>query len=321
MISLFKENSSPAVFGLIVASLALHAFFIITPPQVITSADEGVLHYALQPLSAVPSIFLSVIYHVIVLVQALRLNNVLNEFRMYQRQTYTAAIAYIILTALLPAFSNITTALIANSFIIWMFFRMVKLYNTPAPKGMVYNLGLLTGCMVLLYYPAIGIVPVMFFALAVTRPFRLTEWFILLLGIITPAYFWCGYLFLTNQLDSLKGLAAIFQIHKIIEPDLKHIALALGVAGLLLIAGIFSWRAHNNRMVIQVRKIWGVLFMMLLFLPPVVFLLKAAWPSALLLTCVPAAAFIANAFLYPKKIISALFFWLIVAAVVYVNWV
>lgn len=321
MVSLFKEKNTPAVFGLIVASLALHAFFIFQPPQVVTSPGDGVLYYALKPLSSVPSIFLSILYHIIILVQALRLDNVLNEFRMYQRQTYTAAIAYIMITALLPSFANITTALIANSFIIWMLFRMVRLYNTPAPKGMVYNLGLLAGCMALLYYPAIGIVPVVFFALGVTRPFRITEWFIILLGIITPAYFWCGYLFLTEQLGSLKGIATIFQVHKIIEPHLKYIAIALGAIGLVLIAGVFNWRTHNGRMVIQVRKIWSVLFIMLLLMWPAVFITKAAWPNALLLAAVPAAAFIGNAFLYPKRLISAMFFWLMVAAIVYINWV
>ena len=322
MVSIFKEKSTTAVIGVIFAGIALHAVFMFSPPVVAVSEDDGLLYYFLKPLAGIPPIFLSILYYGVILVQALRLNYLLNDIRMYQKPAFTAALSYIFLTALLPVWGNITAALIANSCIIWLLFRMVKLYNTPQPKSLVYNAGLVTGVTVLLYYPAFCIIPVIFFALGVTRPFRLNEWFVLLLGIITPAYFWCGYLFLTGQLEeSVKGFTAIFQIHKVIEPNIKPVIIAFGTAGLVLITGILSWQANSNRILIQVRKIWGILFFMLLLFIPVAFVIKNAWPAALVLACLPAAAFMGNAFLYPKKIISALLFWLMVIVIVYTNWV
>lgn len=280
------------------------------------------MHYILRPLAGVPSIFLSLLYYIIVLAQALRFNNLFNDVRMYPKQAFTAGLSYVLLTALLPAFNNITSALVVNSLIIWLFFRIVKLYSTPQAKALVFNIGLITGCTVLLYYPALSLVLLVFFALGVARPFRFNEWIILLLGIITPAYFWCGYLFITNQLaPTLQTLTGVLRLHKIIDPGIKHIAIALSVAGVVLATGIFGWQANSNRMVIQVRKLWGTLFVMLLLMVPVLFIVVNSWPYALLLACVPGAAFMGNAFLYSNRIISAILFWLMVAVVVYINWV
>lgn len=322
MVSIFKEKSAPAVIGLIFLCVALHAFFLFTPPSVITAPGDGLLHYILQPLAGVPSIFVSLLYYIIVLAQALRFNNLFNDVRMYPKQAFTAGLSYVLLTALLPGFNNISAALVANSLIIWLFFRIVKLYSTPQAKALIYNIGLITGSTVLLYYPALSLIPLVFFALGVARPFRFNEWVILLLGIITPAYFWCGYLFITNQLmPVIHSFAGVFAVHKIIAPNIKHIIAALAAAGLVLVTGIFGWQANSSRMVIQVRKLWGTLFVMLLLMVPVLFIVANAWPGALLLACMPAAAFAGNAFLYPKKIISAILFWLMVTVVVYINWV
>jgi hypothetical protein len=86
-------------------------------------------------------------------------------------------------------------------------------------------------------------------------------------------------------------------------------------------AGIFTWQSNSGRMVIQARKVWSILFFMLILLVPTVFFIKNAWPDALLLTTVPAAAFVSNTFFYPKRRIGPAFlFWLFVALIVYVNW-
>jgi hypothetical protein len=320
VVSFFKERSASAVFWVIIISIVLHAFFLVTPPAIAAAPGDGLLYYVLSPFSNLPPVALSIIYFAIIIVQALRINYVMNDTRMFQKATFTTALAYILLTALLPYWSNITPALVANSFIIWLLFRIVKLNSGNQPKAHIYNIGIISGGTILLYYPALGIIPVVFIALGVTRAFRINEWLVLLLGIITPVYFWCCYLFLNDELNTVKIFTEIFHWHTINGP-VKSLSVAFGAAGLLLISGIYGWQANSSRMVIQVRKIWSVLFLMLLFFLPGVFLIKNAWPNALLLACVPASAFAANAFLYSKRIISALFFWLLVGAMVYVYWV
>ena len=50
---------------------------------------------------------------------------------------------------------------------------MVKLYNAPNPKTLLYNISLITGSTVLLYFPAVPFVIVAFFALGTLRPLEL----------------------------------------------------------------------------------------------------------------------------------------------------
>lgn len=321
MVSFFKEKSSLAVFGTVLVSICLHAHFLIQPPVISTKENDGLLYYLLFHFTQMPSLAAAVLYHVIVIVQALRINYLLNDARMFQRPVFTAALAYILLTALLPQWNNITVALMANSMIIWLFFRITKLYNAQQPKALLYNIGLITASTVLLCYAAIPLLLLIFFALGVLRPFRINEWLVLLLGIVTPFYFFAGYLFLNNQFNTISKLINLFQPHSVHPQNIISIIITFCTAGAIILSGAYFWQNFSNRMVVQVRKNWSILFLMMLLLIPPVFFLKDAWPLALLLVVVPASAFVSNAFLYPEKnIVATIFFWLLVAVCVYNNW-
>ncbi|HEY6979139.1 MAG TPA: DUF6427 family protein [Chitinophagaceae bacterium] len=322
MISFFKEKSTVAVIGLIIVSTVIRAFFWRQSPGIVTTESDGFIYYLLSPLAFLSGIALTFLYHFIVVFQALRLNYILNDARLFPRPAFTTALAYIVLTALLPAWNNITSALIVNSMLIWLLSRLIKLQSTQQPKTLVYNIGLITGITILLYFPACFLVPVIFFALASFRPFRPNEWTVLLLGILTPFYFLTGWLFLNDKLDLVIHQLEIFRLHIIRPSSILFAIITFSIAGVAIAAGILMWQSNINRMAIQVRKHWSVLFIMLILLLPAIYLIDNAWPDALLLAAIPAATFVSNAFLYPKRNLGpALLFWILVALVIYNNWV
>ncbi len=322
MVSLFKEKSSASVFRVLLVSILLRAHFIIQPPVIVTSPDDGLIYPILSSLpSTLPPVAMSVIYQLIVLLQALRLNYILNDLRMFQKNAFTTALAYLLLTALLPQWNNISSALVANSMLIWLIYRIAVMYNTPHPKPAVYNTGLIAGISLLLYYPAAPLLLLALFALAILRPFRINEWLVLLLGILTPVYFFLGYRFLTDKLTESFQVIKIFEPHIIRPANIIDVAVTCSAAALVIFAGVYQWQANGGRMVIQIRRYWTVLFLMFLFLIPSIFLLRNAWPYALLMAAIPASAFVSNAFLYPKRnTVPAIFFWLLAAIVIYNNW-
>ncbi len=321
MVSFFKEKSTASVFGLIIVSASARAFFWVHPPQLALSPDDGFIYYLLSPVLILPALFIPFIYHLIVLVQALRLNYALNQVRMYPKTASTAALAYILLTAILPSWNNITAALLVNTIIIWLLYKLTKLYNTQQPKTLLFNIGAITGSMVLLYFPTVPFILVVFFALGIFRPFTLNEWLVLLIGLLTPFYFLAGWLFLTNNLALALQELQIFEPHIITISNLPVTAITFAIAGLTAAAGVFMWQSNSGRMVIQVRKSWSVFFLAMLLLIPVVFLVKQNWQNVIMLTTVPAAAFVSNIFLYPKKnLIPAIVFWALIAIVIYNNW-
>ncbi len=321
MVSFFKEKSPAAVFDVIAVSICLHVHFFISPPAVIANSNEGLSYYLLLQLQALPSVALAVIYQIILVVQALMINFVLNDARMFSKPAFTTALAYILLASLLPQWNNITTAFAANCMLIWLLYSVIKIYNSLRPKTAVYNAGLIAGSTVLLYYASAPVVLLLFFAVGILRPFRINEWVVLFLGIITPAYFFAGYLFLTGKMDMVQGVLKIFYPHVIHPENILHISVTFITVILIIMFGVYVWQKNSSRMVVQIRKNWVIIFMLLLLLVPPVFFLPDAWPGALLPAALPAAAFVSNAFLYPhKNTVPAIFFWLLAAVVIYNNW-
>jgi hypothetical protein len=97
----------------------------------------------------------------------------------------------------------------------------------------------------------------------------------------------------------------------------------LGIAVLLitLIAGIFYNQENNGRMLLQIRKNWGVMLVLLILMLPIPFIFKNATLESAVLSLVPISALAANFYTYPKRLlIPNLLFWLSAAFLVYNNW-
>lgn len=322
MVSFFKEKSATAVFGLAIVSIGSRLFFWEHHPEIVTSESDGFIYNLLSPLSFLPVTAVGLLYHAIIILQALRLNYALNDLRMFPKPGYTTALAYVLLTAIVPAWNNVSSALVVNSMLIWLLFRLFKLYSSATPKTLVYNIGLITSCTIILYFPTIPLITLVFIALGIYRPFRINEWMILLLGIITPFYFYTGYLFLNDELKNVLDQLNIFELQVIRPANLLLTFITFAFAALVIIVGMYMWQANSSRMVIQVRKNWVILFFMLALFIPGVFFIKNAWPYALMLAILPAAAFISNTWQYPRRnLFPAILFWLFIALIIYNNWV
>ena len=187
MVSFFKEKSATAVFGLVIISIGTRLFFWEHPPQVVTSINDGLIYMVLSRLSFLPVPAIGLLYHFIIVLQALRLNYALNEVRMLPKPAYTTALAYVLLTALIPQWNNLTAALVTNGMIIWLLFRLLKLYSSPNPGSLVYNVGLIASCTIILYYPSLPLIVTTFLAIGIYRPFRVNEWMILLCSSVDVA--------------------------------------------------------------------------------------------------------------------------------------
>jgi hypothetical protein len=298
VVTFFRDKSVIAILLLVPLCLAVHLHFFITLPQIVVNGDDGLLSVLLVKYGKLlPDTYLFLFYNLVVILQALRLNLVLNESKMFQQSAYTTAFAYILLSACIPQWCSITPALIANSFIVWIFIKLSRLYNSPSPRTLLFNTGLIVGITVMSYHPTALLVVVVLFAIAVVRPFRLTEWLILLIGVVTPYYLLVSGLFLTGKMGLLLSFTPDLLINLPVHRIDIGLWVSLGVLALSLLCGLDQWLPANNRMIIQTRKNWGVMLVMLLILLPVPFVFnKAGMQSGFLIT-VPMAAFISNAFM------------------------
>jgi hypothetical protein len=319
MVFLFRDRSDINVLFLVLLSVAVHFHFYLEPPIVIANPTDGLLAYLLfHYIKPLPPLALIIIFHLIVIVQALRLNILVSRFKMFQKVSYFPAFTFVLLTALFPFWDAISSGLIANAFIIWILVKLNRLYDQTQPKTLEFNIGMIVGVSILLYEPIAILIPVVIFALVIIRPFRLTEWLVLMMGILLPFYFVFTYVFLTDsaaaftvflpKLDWENPLAAL---------DAKSI-IALSFMGIQLLIGFYFWQEQQNRFIIQVRKYWGVMLLTLVmtFFQPIIFSSQALYASAIVIA--PLASFISFCYAGPKQLmIPNVLFWISAGLIVY----
>lgn len=322
MVALFKDRSPATIIWLFILSFIVHSHFIIDFPGIPTGRQDGLLSVLLNKyVSLLSPAIVIVIYHSIVIIQALRLNFLFTDHRMYSKPNFLAAMVYILLTGIFKEWSNLTPALIENILIIWLFAKTIRLYNHPNPKTLLFNIGLLIGLSILLYHPSAMLILVVFFALVVVRPFIITEWLVLLMGLIFPFYILTSYLYLTDNLTSISLYIPKWGLNiprTVVSPAFF---VTLGLLIVILISGIFSSQQESRRLPIQVRKNWAVLSVMLIVILPVPFINIGVGIDSLLLWIVPVSPYIAKGFFAPKKDTwPNLMFWSLLILALTKNW-
>ena len=319
MVFLFRDRSDINVLFLVLLSVAVHFHFYLEAPIVIANPTDGLLAYLLfNYIKPLPPLALIVIFHLIVIVQALRLNILVSRFKMFQQVSYLPAFTFVILTALFPFWDAISSGLIANAFIIWILVKLNRLFDQTQPKTLEFNIGMIVGVSILLYEPIAILIPVVIFALAIIRPFRLTEWLVLIMGIVLPFYFIFTYVFLTDSAAAFTAfLPKLDWVNPLVAMDVKSI-ITLSFMGLQLLIGLYFWQDQQNRFIIQVRKYWGVMLLTLVvtFFQPIIFSSQALYASAIVIA--PLASFICFCYAGPKQLmIPNLFFWISAGLIVY----
>lgn len=322
MVFLFRDKSIINIFFLVLLSVGVHLHFFMSSPVVVTNTNDGVFSLLLRQY-AVPlsSTLLFIFYQLMLLVQAIRLNMVLTDLRMFQTSNYTTAMAYVLLSGVLTQWCSISPALIANFLLIWLFIKLSRLYNHPSPKTLLFNTGLIVGLSIICYHPTAILILVVLFALAVVRPFKLAEWVILLMGVLLPYYFLAAWLYLTDDFAAFTHYLPHLYVNLPVQQWSVPLVASLAVLFLVLVSGLYYWQFSSNRMVIQIRKNWGAMMVMLLILLPIPFVFLHAGLESAFMSLVPLGAFAGNAFSNPRRLVLPnLLFWLAIAIIAWNNW-
>jgi len=319
VVFLFRDRSDINLLFLVLLSVALHFHVWMHPPMVIANPTDGLLPYILvHYIKPLPSLVLIILFQAIILSQAIRLNILMSKLKMFQQVSYLPGFTYIILTALFPYWDVISSGLVANSLVIWILVKLLRLYDQKQPKTLEFNIGLILGCSILLYEPIAILIPVVLFALTIIRPFKITEWLVLLMGILLPFYFIFTFVFLTSGIQEFRQfLPRLDWKNPFVRPDFSIIITLILITAQFFV-GIYYWREQQSRFIIQVRKYWGVLLLVLILtlFQPIIFSAQALYASAIVLT--PLACFISFGYSVPKRLfIPNILFWSAIAAIVY----
>jgi len=301
VIAIFKQKSPGNVAVLLLFGLLLKLPLFLYPKTIVAGPIDGRLYqWLISVLHRGNPMTYSVIAFILLYAQALMINYMVNEYRMMVKATYLPAMAYLLLTSLLPGWNYLSSPMLANSFIILMFIYLFSLYSSNNAKAQVYNIGLIAGITSYIYFPSAAFVLCMLLGLMILKPFRLNEIVLFFLGCLTPYYFHAVYLFLFGEFNFVNFIPDI----SIKIPVLKNSIWLAGSIALLTIpflVGGYYVQANLRRMLIQVRKNWSVLLIYLLLAFFIPFINSDQSFQTWILVTVPFAAFHACAYFYPTK--------------------
>lgn len=239
--------------------LRLPLFF--KSPEPLTKKMDSYLYLsfveALKPIAVfIPSVYV-IIAFLLVFLQAYLLTIFINNNRLMNKANFLPGMAYILVTSLLPEFTMLSSPLIVSALFITLFIIIFSAHNQKITRGSIFNTGIIAGFTILIFTPSLFFLIWVYVALAILRPFKLNEWLILLLGVLTPYYFFTIILYLNDSFSwkyFYNGLSASVRSEKYTIWHAGGLFLVL----MPFLAGIYYTQSLSGRMLIHVRKAWNL---------------------------------------------------------------
>jgi uncharacterized protein DUF6427 len=324
VIGTFKQKNPGNALLLLVYALVLKFPMFLHPVVPVLHPEDNYLYRLI--LRALDSVFHQVplmypiLTFLILLSQATLFNRISNHHKLFPKQNFLPGMSYILITSLLSDWNHFSAPLLINSIMIWIFYRMIDLYNSQKPGSAIFNIGVLTGIVSLLYIPAMAFLLLVLFGLVTMRPFRIREWLMGVLGFTCPYYFLFIILYLSGHWD-WKNIVPHIVFTVPAMP--RSVWTTMGIFWLVVpfIIGGFFVQKNLNKVLIQIRKSWSLLLLFLLVSVIIILINRADSYENWIVMAVPFAAFHAAAYFYPTgKVGPLLMHWLIVAYIIAVNY-
>ncbi len=253
------------------------------------------------------------------LLHAMQLNALINRHKMMAAPNFLPALSYLTISSFFPQWNDFTSWSLVISITLWVFHTQFGLYQTSQSRGAVYNRCLVWGLLPLLEPAAMPFILWGLIGIWVMRPFRWAEFWVMVIGLLTPYYFliiWNYWAGLANWYRVLPSFS--FHLPQFDQPRWFFAGLAL--LALPTFLGMFQVQSNLRKMLIPVRKgwtHWTIWWLLSLSLP----FLLGSYGSGYTAMLIPIAAFQACFFYYASlRIVPLLFFWVELFAVLWVQY-
>jgi len=323
LIGIFKQKNPGNALVLLIYALALKFPFFMHPEKhLVNEGDNYIFKIIVKFLESFTTnpLFFSFLAFLLLFKQAVLLNRIGNSIRLLPKSNFLIGMSYILITSLVHEWNLFSAPLLVNSILIWIWYRLSNVYNHTSPKTAIFNVGMLVGVLPLIYSPAVVFLLFLMFALILTRPVRITEWLVALLGFTTPYYFLFVVLFLANQWSWQKVIPEIsFHLPKL--PASLWITGGIAFMVIPFLIGAFYVQTNLGKMLIQMRKSWSLLLMLLIVSILIILLNPGNNYLHWLPVVVPLSIFHAAAYYYlPGRWFPSLLHWVIFTFVIMLNY-
>lgn len=256
MISLLKDVRMPFSVLLLAYALLLNVNLLLFPNQIEFSSTAPVSKLVLsllEMLTAGNQTFLALIFIGMVWIQALAINAICNNHRLFESVSGLPALFYILLIGLFNQHLYLSPPFFANFAIIYTLFIIYKCYNSDSFVH-YFDAGFYISIASLCYLPALLLLIFVFIGITITKIIRWRQWIVVILGVLVPYLLFSTFYFLNDELRTfLTGHFLHITTTVVTEPfEISHWLVQLGIfIGLTSV----SYLITSQRLLFSVVKI------------------------------------------------------------------
>lgn len=266
VLSLFRTNRIIGILLVAAYAVLLRISFLWSPLPVELMPEPSPL--AFEWLWAAGPAWSYWLATLLVVIQALFLNELLNFYRLSENRTYLPAAAYVLFCSLLPEFLPLSPEVLANTFLLFTWRELFRTYKSSKVSAPLFNTGFWLALTVLVSWQYIVFALWLFIGWRSLRSFNLREGLVILSGFFTPCLLVGTWLFWSDRLpllwqEQILQQIAFFDLTDALAPALITTAkLSLtGLLFLLLLANTqlfyFKQKIHNQKIINLIY--WGLL--------------------------------------------------------------
>ncbi|SFV29598.1 hypothetical protein [Thermoflavifilum thermophilum] len=262
MTHLFRSGNPSTLIWLMLYALGVKIIFLIHPLPVMPDPHAGFLYNYL----------VSALHHdlqwgnghfqwiaiLLLFILALELNQLLIRYHLLPGRNYYPAMSFLLLSTFHPAWNQMSASLVACCFLLPSLGIVFHPDQPSIGRAQIYNAGLMLGIASLISVSFSIFLILLCLVMMVNRPFRIAEWLLVMMGWLTPIYFYAVGSFLLNHFSwQIWKFTINWQWHT--DWLNQWVTVSLVVLGLMFVIGLGLVWHHMSGMTIQVRKSWILL--------------------------------------------------------------
>lgn len=269
LLRLFKNSNFSAYFYLLGFALLEGCLLIFLKNKEIENASGLLAYFSFNQHALAYKITAVFLF----LLNVLLFDLMTGMQEVVEKENHLSSYIYCIFSGLLLQLNPLHPMLAANLFVLFALFRVLSSYRVDKAQSAVFDGAFFISAAGLIYPPYVLFIILPFCFLLVLRPFKLREWVLSGIAVLTP-YFLCStvlYLLNYDMAKPFKDIAISF--HKASFPDLTGDSMLIDIAGaILLVVTALYFMVKSPVTKIKMQRSWVVSGWLLAASLPLVFM-------------------------------------------------
>jgi hypothetical protein len=324
VLAFFRNNqfSSAILLAIYIGVVRLPALlgFIAIPKDI--CMNTGVLGDSLCQFTATNPSLSAFIAAIIVLFQAILINNLDTTFRLNADRSWFPGLFFVLISSILPSFLFLTPALLAISFIPISIRNIFEAYKQQAASSIMFDAGFWITVGSLCYPPLVFLLLAAFIGIGILRSFTFKERLIFASGAFVPLFLTWLWLFWHDNSAYFweHQYGDIFSLYRFNTTWTLKSALQSGLLVSLMLVSVFSFGTYHYKKLIQTQKYVDILYWFM-FIGAFGVLLRALPQEMYWLLVTPSLGiFIGSSFLSLKnKALAEVFHLLLIGTILFLH--